>query len=103
MTGSYFVGRLREHYGMNVLVAEGEHQENLHGALYGELAKGMFLSATREKFKAAIADLVRRGAQAVILGCTEFGVLLEAGDSSVPLIDTTLAHAQAAVEMALQE
>jgi hypothetical protein len=55
------------------------------------------------KFKAAIADLVRRGAQAVILGCTEFGMLLEAGESSVPLIDTTLAHAQAAVEMALQE
>ena len=103
MTGSYFVGRLREHYGMNVLVAEGEHQENVHDALYGELAKGIFLQATREKFKAAIADLVRRGAQAVILGCTEFGMLLETGDSSVPLIDTTLAHAQAAVEMALQE
>lgn len=54
------------------------------------------------KFKAAIADLLRRGAQAVILGGTEFGMLLEAEDSSVPLIDTTLAHAQAAVEMALQ-
>ena len=103
MTGSYFVGRLRERYGMNVLVAEGEHQENVHDALYGELAKGMFLPATREKFKAAITDLVQRGAQAVILGCTEFGMLLEAGDSPVPLIDTTLAHAQAAVEMALQE
>jgi aspartate racemase len=82
--------------------AEGEHQENVHGALYRELAKGIFLPSTREKFKAAIADLVRHGAQAVILGCTEFGIL-EAGDSPVPLIDTTLAHAQAAVEMALQE
>ena len=102
MTGSFFVGRLRD-YGINVLVCEGEHQENVHGALYGELAKGIFLPSTREKFKAAIADLVRRGAQAVILGCTEFGMLLEAGDSLVPLIDTTLAHAQAAVEMALQE
>ena len=103
MTGSYFVGRLRERYGMNVLVAEGEHQDNVHGALYGELAKGIFLPDTREKFKAGIADLVRHGAQAVILGCTEFGMLLEAGDSPVPLIDTTLAHAEAAVEMALQE
>jgi aspartate racemase len=74
MTGSYFVGRLREHYGMNVLVAEGEHQENVHRALYGELAKDIFLPATREKFKAAITDLVRRGAQAVILGCTESGM-----------------------------
>jgi hypothetical protein len=57
------------------------------------------LPATRVNF----ADLVRRGAQAVILGCTEFGMLLEAGASSVPLIDTTLAHAQTAVKMALQE
>jgi aspartate racemase len=61
------------------------------------------LPATREKFRAAIADLVLRGVEAVILGCTEFGMLLEAGDSPVPLIDTTVAHAQAAVEMALQE
>jgi len=70
----------------------------VHGALYGELAKGIFLPATREKFKAAIASLVRRGAQAIILGCTEFGMLLEAGDSPVPPIDTTLAHAEAAVD-----
>jgi len=103
MTGSYFVGRLREHYGINVLVAEGERQANVHNALYGELAMGTLLPATREKFKAAIADLVRRGAQAVILGCIKFGMLLEAKDSPVPLIDTTLAHAQAAVEIALQD
>jgi aspartate racemase len=103
ITGSYFVGQLREHYGLNVLVAEGEHQDNLHSALYAELAKGRFLPATREKFKAAIGDLVQRGAQAVILGCTEFGILLEAGDSPVPLIDTTLTHAEAAVDMALKD
>jgi aspartate racemase len=102
MTGGYFVGRLRERYGLNVLVAEGQHQDNLHDALYAELVKGMFLPATRETFKAAIADLVQRGAQAVILGCTEFGMLLDAGDSPVPLIDTTLAHAEAAVDMALE-
>jgi aspartate racemase len=102
MTGSYFVGRLRDRYGLQVLVAEGEHQDNVHNALYAELAKGIFLPATREKFKAAIADLVERGAQAVILGCTEFGMLIEAKDSPVPLIDTTVAHAEAAVDMALQ-
>jgi aspartate racemase len=103
MTGSYFVGRLRDRYGLKVLVAEGEHQENVHNALYAELARGIFLRSTRDKFKAAIADLVARGAQAVILGCTEFGVLIEAKDSSVPLIDTTVAHAEAAVDMALEQ
>lgn len=101
MTGSYFVGRLRENYGLNVLVAEGEHQENVHNALYRELAKGMFLPATREKFQAAIGSLVQRGAEAIILGCTEFGMLLEPEDSPVPVIDTTRAHASAAVDLAL--
>lgn len=103
MTGNYFVGRLRDRYGLQVLVAAGEHQENVHDALYAELAKGIFLPSTRERFKAAITDLVERGAQAVILGCTEFGMLLEAEDSPVPLIDTTVAHAEAAADMALQQ
>jgi aspartate racemase len=103
MTGDYFVGRLQTRYGLDVLVAERQHQDNVHDALYGELAKGMFLPATREKFKAAIADLVSRGAQVVILGCTEFGLLVQPEDSSVPLIDTTVAHATAAVDRALAE
>ena len=101
MTGSYFVGRLRDRYGLNVLIAEGEHQDNVHNALYDELARGIFRPETRAKFRAAIADLVARGAEVVILGCTEFGMLVEPEDSAVPLIDTTIAHAQAAVDMAL--
>jgi aspartate racemase len=101
MTGNYFVNRLRERYGLNVLIAEGEHQANVHNALYEELAKGIFLSATREKFKVAIQDLVGRGAELIILGCTEFGMLVRPEDSTVPIIDTTIAHAEAAVELAL--
>src|SRR5262245_26087639 len=100
MTGDYFVGRLQTRYGLNVLVAEGHHQDNVHEALYAELAKGVFLPATREKFRAAIADLASRGAQAVILGCTEFGLLVQPEDSPVPLVDTTVAHAAAAVDWA---
>ena len=101
MTGSYFTGRLQQRYGLSVLVAEGEHQDNVHNALYQELAKGSFLPATRAKFQAAIADLVTRGAEVIILACTEFGMLVTAEDSPVPIIDTATAHAQAAVDMAL--
>jgi aspartate racemase len=101
MTGDYFVARLENRYGLHVLVAEGEHQDNVHDALYQELVRGVFLDATRHRYKAAIADLVDRGAEAVILGCTEFGLLLSSEDSPVPLIDTTLAHAAAAVDYAL--
>jgi aspartate racemase len=103
MTGTYFAGRLRRRYGLNVLVAEGKHQDNVHKALYAELARGAVLPATRAKFQAAITDLVARGAEVIVLACTEFGMVVEAGDSPVPVIDTAIAHAQAAVDMALAD
>jgi aspartate racemase len=102
MRGTYFVGRLKERYGLDVIVAEGEHEANVHNALYEELTKGIFRSETRARFKAAIEDLARRGAEAVILGCTEFGMLVRAEDGPVPMIDTTVAHAHAAVDRALR-
>jgi aspartate racemase len=101
MTGSYFTGRLQQRYGLSVLVAEGEHRGNVHHALYQELAKGSFLPATRVKFQAAIDDLVTRGAEVIVLACTEFGMLVKAEDSPVPIIDAATAHAQAAVDIAL--
>ncbi|RAH65896.1 aspartate/glutamate racemase family protein [Aspergillus aculeatinus CBS 121060] len=101
MTGTYFVGRLQQQYGLNVLVAEGQHQTNVHDALYGELASNVFRDETRAKFRAAIADLIDRGAELVILGCTESGMLVDQSDSEVPIIDTSIVHAQAAVDLAL--
>ena len=103
VTGTYFAGRLRRRYGLNVLVAEGEHQDNVHNALYAELAHGTVLPATRARFQAAITDLTARGAEVIVLACTEFGMLVKAEDRPVPVIDTTIAHAQAAVEMALAD
>ncbi|PYI12664.1 aspartate racemase [Aspergillus sclerotiicarbonarius CBS 121057] len=102
MTGTYFVGRLKQ-YGLGVLVAQGQHEENVHNALYGELAKNVFRPETRAKFKAAIADLVDRGAEVIILGCTEFGILVHHEDSEVPIIDTSIAHVEAAVDLALSK
>jgi aspartate racemase len=102
MTGTYFVDRLKDRYGLKVLVAEGEHEANVHNALYDELTKGIFRPETRAKFKAALESLASRGAEVIILGCTEFGMLVKAEDSPVPLIDTTIAHAEAGVEKALQ-
>ena len=103
MTGTYFTGRLRRRYGLNVLVAEGEHQDNVHNALYAELAHGTVLPATRARFQAAITDLAARGAEVIVLACTEFGMVVQPGESPVPVIDTTIAHAQAAAEMALAD
>ncbi|KAJ5697949.1 Aspartate racemase [Penicillium malachiteum] len=102
-TGTYFVGRLKNKYKLNVLVAEGKHEKNVHNALYQELAKNIFLPETRAKFKAAIDDLVARGAETIILGCTEFGMLVRQENSAVPIIDTSYAHAEAAVDFALSD
>jgi aspartate racemase len=102
MTGTYFVDRLKR-YGLKVLIAEGQHQENVHTALYTELAKNIFLPETRKKFAAAMEDLAARGAQTIILGCTEFGMLVSQDDSPVPIIDTSIAHAEAAVDLCLME
>jgi aspartate racemase len=103
MYGDYFVGRLRERYGLNVIVAEGQHADAVHEALYTELAIGVFMPGARDKFRAAMVDLAARGAEVIILGSTEFGMLVCAEDSPVPLIDTTVAHAEAAVEIALRD
>lgn len=103
MFGDYFVGRLQDRYGLDVIVAEGHHADVVHNALYQELARGRFLPETRAAFKLVITDLVDRGAEAVILGCTEFGVLIHPSDSPVPLIDTTHEHARAAVDFALDQ
>ena len=84
-----------------MLIPDGAHFDNIHNDLYQELVKDVLLQETRDKCRAAIRDLTARGAEAVILGCTEFGLLVKPEDCAVPLIDTTPAHAMAAVERAL--
>jgi aspartate racemase len=101
MCGEYFAKRIIDRYGLQVLIPEGVHQDFVHKALYQELVKGIFKDSTRAKFKDAIADLVKRGAEVIILGCTEFGMLVRPEDSPVPIIDTTIAHIHAAVDAAL--
>ncbi|KAJ5287822.1 Aspartate racemase [Penicillium angulare] len=77
ITGAYFADRLKKKNNLKVLVADGVHARNVHNALYQELAKNIFLPETRTKFKAAMEALVARGAEIVVLGCTEFGMLVK--------------------------
>lgn len=101
MREDFFRGRLEDCYGLHVMVAGGIHEDNVHNSLYEELVRGTFTEAARAKFRDAIADLVMRGAEAIILGCTEFGMLVGTKDSPVPLVDTTVLHVEAAVNAAL--
>jgi aspartate racemase len=96
-----YQGRLAERHGLDVLVPDADDRAEVHRVIYEELVQGRALPASREAYRAIIARLVARGAQAVILGCTEIMLLVRPEDSPVPLFDTTALHAEAAVEFAL--
>ncbi|MBU4433668.1 MAG: aspartate/glutamate racemase family protein [Alphaproteobacteria bacterium] len=101
MEHDFYRGRLEKTHGLTVLVPEADDRAAVHEVIYRELVAGQVLGASREIYRAVIARLVARGAQAVILGCTEIMLLIGAEDSSVPVFDTTELHALAAVERAL--
>jgi aspartate racemase len=87
--------------GIEVIVPEAAQREKVHRVIYEELCLGRILDDSREAYRAIIDDLVARGAQGVILGCTEIGLLVGEGDAAVPLFDTTRIHAEAAADWAL--
>ncbi len=101
MEGDFYRGRLVERHGLNVLIPEGAEREIVHRVIYDELVLGQILPASRGKFASIIENLVQRGAQGIILGCTEIGLLVKPEDSPVPVFDTTYIHAAAAVDWAL--
>jgi aspartate racemase len=102
MEQSFYTGRLEQRHGLQVLVPTPSERETIHRVIYEELCLGRIVPESRAQFRAIIAGLVTAGAQAVILGCTEISLLVEAEDSAVPLFDTTWIHAQSAAERALR-
>jgi aspartate racemase len=102
MEQDFYVGRLRNQ-GLEVLIPNSDEREIVHRVIYEELCQGLIKPDSRAHYRAVISSLVERGAQAIILGCTEIGLLVDAVDSRVPLFDTTRIHALAAVDRALVE
>lgn len=103
MEQDFYRGRLAGRHGLEVLVPEAGDRALVHRVIYEELVQGRVDPASREAYRGVIARLVARGAEAVILGCTEIMLLVRPEDSAVPVFDTTAIHAEAAVEWALQE
>lgn len=101
MSNDYFSGPLAHRYGKDVLVPAAEEQDAIQWALKEELAKGLHLERTRSMFQTVIRGLVERGAETIILGCTEFGSFIKSQHCSVPLVDVVEAHVEAAVERAI--
>jgi len=101
MEQDFYRGRLVDKHGLNVLVPDEAGREVVHRVIYDELVVGKILPESRQKFAEIITALTARGAEGIILGCTEIGLLVRQEDSPVPLFDTTLLHAEAAVQLAL--
>ena len=101
MEQDFYVGRLRDVHGLEVLVPDAAGRRLVHEVIYGELCIGVINDRSREEYRRVMAELARRGAAAILLGCTEIELLVGPQDSNVPLFDTTRLHAQATVDLAL--
>ena len=101
MEEDFYRERLEEYHGLDVIIPEADDRADIHRIIYDELIAGEVLDASREIYRAIIARLVAEGAQGIILGCTEIGLLVSESDSAVPIFDTARLHAMAAVDFAL--
>jgi len=101
MEQDFYKGRLEKAFGLEVLVPDAADRRVVHDVIYRELVVGEIRPESRMAYREVIARLIARGAQSIILGCTEIMLLVSAKDSAVPLFDTTTIHAVAAVDRAL--
>jgi aspartate racemase len=102
MEQGFYKDRLIDKHGIDVLIPEEEERIAIHAILYDELCLGAIKTESKEKFKTVIANLEGRGAEGIILGCTEIPLIVKQEDYEIFLYDTTTLHAQAAVNFALQ-
>ena len=101
MQEDFYKGKLMRDHGLEVLTPIDADMDMIHQVIFDELVLGLIKDVSKEKYIAVIKRLEAAGAEGVILGCTEIGLLVKDQDSPIPLFDTTLIHAEAAVEYAL--
>jgi aspartate racemase len=102
MEQDFYKGRLKERFDIDVVIPNESDREIVHNVIYKELCLGAIKDSSREQAKAIINRLSDNGAQGIILGCTELPLLIKQEDCPVPLFDTTVIHAKAAVDYALK-
>ncbi|WFS61465.1 aspartate/glutamate racemase family protein [Pseudodesulfovibrio thermohalotolerans] len=100
MQDDFYTGRLRRH-GFEVLVPGAEDRKLVDRVIFDELCRGEFLDGSRAEYLRIIEELAGQGAEAVILGCTEIGLLVRPEDTDVPTLDTCRIHAEKVVDLAL--
>lgn len=101
MAEQFYRDRLKKRFEIDVVVPAEDEQAIVHRIIYDELCRGKIRSSSRQSCLDIIEKLTKRGAEGVVLGCTELPLLIRPSDVQVPVFDTTRLHAEAAVEMAL--
>ena len=101
MEGDFYRKKLEKDYELEVLIPNNEGCETVHRIIYDELVKGIIKEKSRNAYLDVIRELQTRGAEGIILGCTEIPLLVKQGDVDIPIFDTTSIHAREAVDWAL--
>jgi aspartate racemase len=102
MEQEFYAGRLENKHGLKVLVPEKEDREIVNRVIYEELVLGIQKDGSREEYLRIMEDMLKKGAEGIIEGCTEIGMLVQQNHTNLPLFDTTEIHIQKAVELALE-
>ncbi len=101
MEKDFYKGKLLKDYGIQTLVPDAEQRETVHRIIYEELVQGEVRDTSRETFRGIIESLGLRGAEGVVLGCTEIPLLISSKDVEIPVFDTTRIHVEEAVRLAM--
>jgi len=103
MEEDFIKGRLAQKHGLEVLVPGADERTIIHNVIYDELVIGKINPVSKAAYLGIMDGLAQQGAEGIVLGCTEIGLLVKQGDYGLPLFDTTSIHALAAVDFALAE
>lgn len=101
MEEDFYKEKLKRDHGIETLIPDQEEKELVHNVIYKELISGIIKDKSRDKFKIIIDNLKNKGAEGIILGCTEIPLLIKDKDSVLPVFDTTILHAKKAVDLAV--
>ena len=99
----FYRKRIEEKYNINVIIPDEQERQIVHDVIYDELVVGKIISSSTQKYVKIINNLKSKGAEGVILGCTEIPLLVKKEDCTIPVFDTTTIHAKAAVDLAFDE
>lgn len=103
MEEEFYIKRFKDKYNIDLIVPEPKERKFVHDVIINELAKEKILKSSKEKYIEIINNLASKGAEGIILGCTEIPLLIKKDDCSIQIFDTTTIHAKAAANLALKQ